>query len=313
MNGLKILSTGYYAPQRVLDNFNLEKMVETSDEWIVSRTGIKKRHISENESCVDLGYQAALKAIEKVDKSKISLIICATMTPDYFTPSNACLIQERLGLNSQEVMCFDLNAACSGFVYALTVAQSLLQNLGDKYALVIGCEEISKIIDFNDRNTRVLFGDGAGALVISNGEGIFASYSNAAGNLDALKAPAVNRISENHYLTMAGQEVFKFAIKVIPESINAVLQKANLTLDDIDYVVCHQANYRIIKNVYKKMKSSEEKFYMNLQEYGNTSAASIPLALGEMDEKGLLKPGNKIICVGFGGGLTWGAVLMEWS
>ncbi len=313
MNGLKILSTGYYAPQRVLDNFNLEKMVETSDEWIVSRTGIKKRHISENESCVDLGYQAALKAIEKVDKSKISLIICATMTPDYFTPSNACLIQERLGLNSQEVMCFDLNAACSGFVYALTAAQSLLQNLGDKYALVIGCEEISKIIDFNDRNTCVLFGDGAGALVISNGEGIFASYSNAAGNLDALKAPAVNRISENHYLTMAGQEVFKFAIKVIPESINAVLQKANLTLDDIDYVVCHQANYRIIKNVYKKMKSSEEKFYMNLQEYGNTSAASIPLALGEMDEKGLLKPGNKIICVGFGGGLTWGAVLMEWS
>ena len=235
------------------------------------------------------------------------------MTPDYFTPSNACLIQERLGLNGQEMMCFDLNAACSGFVYALTVAQSLLQNLGDKYALVIGSEEISKIIDFNDRNTCVLFGDGAGALIVSNGEGIFASYSNSAGNLDALKAPAISKISENHYLTMAGQDVFKFAVRVIPESITAVLEKSNLTLDDIAYVVCHQANYRIIKNVYKKMKSSEDKFYMNLQEYGNTSAASIPLALAEMNEKGMLKSGDKIICVGFGGGLTWGAILMEWS
>ena len=313
MNGLKVISTGYYTPQRVFDNFDFEKMVETSDEWIVSRTGINRRHIAENESCVDLGYQAALKAIERVDKSKIGLIICATMTPDYFTPSTACLIQEKLGLNNQEIMCFDLSAACSGFVYSLTVAQALLQNLDDKYALVIGSEEISKIIDFTDRNTCVLFGDGAGALVVGKGAGVYASYSYSAGNLEALKAPAVSKKGENHYLSMAGQEVFKFAIKVIPESINAVLQKANLTLDDIDYVVCHQANYRIIKNVYKKMKSSEDKFYMNLQEYGNTSAASIPLALGEMDEKGLLKPGNKIICVGFGGGLTWGATLIEWS
>ena len=188
------------------------------------------------------------------------------MTPDYFTPSTACLIQERLGLNDQEVMCFDLNAACSGFVYALTVAQALLQNMEDKYALVIGSEEISKIMDFKDRNTCVLFGDGAGALVVGNGDGIFASYSNSAGNLEALKAPAISKSNQDHYLTMAGQEVFKFAIKVIPESINAILEKTNLTLDEIDYVVCHQANYRIIKNVYKKMKSSEDKFYMNLQE-----------------------------------------------
>lgn len=313
MSGIKILSTGYYAPAKVLDNFDFEKIVETSDEWIVSRTGIKKRHFADGESCVDLGYQAALKAVEKIDKSKIGLIICATMTPDYFTPSTACLIQERLGLNDQEVMCFDLSAACSGFVYSLTVAQSLLQNLDDKYALIIGCEELSKIIDFKDRNTCVLFGDGAGAIVACKGEGIFASYSNSAGNLEALKAQAIGKDGSDHYLTMAGQEVFKFAIKVIPESINAILNKTNLTLDDIDYVVCHQANYRIIRNVYKKMKSSEDKFYMNLQEYGNTSAASIPLALGEMDEKGMLKPGDKIICVGFGGGLTWGATLIEWS
>ena len=313
MNGLKVLSTGYYAPQKVLDNFDLEQMVETSDEWIVSRTGIKKRHIVENESCMDLGYQAALKAIEKIDKNKIGLIICATMTPDYFTPSMACLIQERLGLNEQEVMCFDLNAACSGFVYALTVAHSLLQSLDDKYALIIGSEEISKIIDFTDRNTCVLFGDGAGAIVVSKGTGIFASYCNSSGNLEALKAPAINKNENNHYLTMAGQDVFKFAVKVIPESIDAVLEKTSLTLDDIKYVVCHQANYRIIRNVYKKMKSTEEKFYMNLQEYGNTSAASIPLALGEMNEKGMLNPGDKIICVGFGGGLTWGATLIEWS
>lgn len=313
MSGIKILSTGYYAPAKVLDNFDFEKIVETSDEWIVSRTGIKKRHFADGESCVDLGYQAALKAVEKIDKSKIGLIICATMTPDYFTPSTACLIQERLGLNDQEVMCFDLSAACSGFVYSLTVAQSLLQNLDDKYALIIGCEELSKIVDFKDRNTCVLFGDGAGAIVACKGEGIFASYSNSAGNLEALKAQAICKDGSDHYLTMAGQEVFKFAVKVIPESINAILDKTNLTLDDIDYVVCHQANYRIIRNVYKKMKSSEDKFYMNLQEYGNTSAASIPLALGEMDEKGMLKPGDKIICVGFGGGLTWGATLIEWS
>lgn len=314
MKGLKIVSTGYYAPQNVLDNFDFEKMVETSDEWIVSRTGIKKRHITENESCVDLGYQAALKAVEKIDKNKIGLIICATMTPDNFTPSNACLIQERLGLNEQEIMCFDLNAACSGFVYALTVANSLLQNLEeDKYALVIGSEELSKIVDYNDRNTCVLFGDGAGAVVVAKGSGLFVSYCNSSGNLEVLKAAAISKDDNNHYLTMMGQDVFKFAVTVIPESINAVLTKAGLTLDDIKYVVCHQANYRIIKNVYKKLKSSEEKFYMNLHEYGNTSAASIPLALGEMDEKGLIKPGDKIICVGFGGGLTWGATLIEWS
>ncbi len=313
MEGIKILSTGYYAPQKVLDNFDLEKMVETSDEWIVSRTGIKKRHISDGEDCLELAYQAATKALEKVDKSKIGLIICATMTPDYFTPSTACLLQEKLGLNDQEVMCFDLSAACSGFVYSLTVAHSLLQNMGDKYALVVGSEVISKIIDFTDRNTCVLFGDGAGAVVVCNGPGMFASYCNSTGNLSALKAPAINQEDQNSYLTMAGQEVFKFAVKVIPESIKVILEKTGLEFDDIDYVVCHQANYRIIKNVYKKMKADPEKFYMNLQEYGNTSAASIPLALGEMDAKGLLKAGDKIICVGFGGGLTWGATLIEWS
>lgn len=313
MEGLKILSTGYYAPQNVLDNFDLEKIVETSDEWIQSRTGIKRRHIAKNESCSDLAYQAAFKAIEKIDKSKIGLIICATMTPDYFTPSNACVIQERLGLNDQQVMCFDLNAACSGFVYALTIAYAMLANMQEKYALIIGSEELSKIVDFKDRNTCVLFGDGAGAVVVKRDAGIFASYNNSAGNVEVLKSQAINKNGNNHYLTMAGQEVFKFATKAIPESINAILQQTNLTIDDIDYVVCHQANYRIIKNVYKKMKVAPEKFYMNLQEYGNTSAASIPLALGEMDEKGVLKPGDKIICVGFGGGLTWGATLIEWS
>ena len=148
MDGIKVLSTGYYAPENILDNFDLEKMVETSDDWIVSRTGIKKRHISKGEDCTEMAYQAALQAIEKIDKNKIGIIICATMTPDYFTPSTACLLQERLGLNDHEVMCFDLSAACSGFVYALTVAQALLKNTKDNYALVVGSEELSKIIDF---------------------------------------------------------------------------------------------------------------------------------------------------------------------
>lgn len=309
MEGLKVISTGHYAPSKVLSNQDFEKMVDTTDEWIVSRTGIKNRHLVEDQGSVDLGYEAAKIAMQNIDPNKIGLIICATMTPDYFTPSNACVIQEKLGLNDQAIMSFDLSAACSGFVYSLTTAHALLRGMPDKYALVIGCEALSNLVDFTDRNTCVLFGDGAGAVVVSLSDGIFASYCNSFGRIDVLNA----KNEKDHYLTMEGKDVFKFAVSVIPECITAVLEKANLTLDDIDYVVCHQANYRIIKHVYKKLKSNEEKFYMNLQEYGNTSAASIPLALGEMNEKGLLKPGQKIICVGFGGGLTWGATLIEWS
>ena len=301
MNGIEIISTGYAKIEKTLDNAQLEKMVETSNEWIISRTGIQRRHISSRSSAL-LAIEAAKKATQNQDVSKLSLIIVATMTPENKTPSNACLVQNALGLNEQAIICFDINAACSGYVYALKVAQSLLQE--GQYGLVIGSEQLSSIIDYQDRNTCILFGDGSAATLIKKNNNIFYSYLDSAGNQDVLYA--------NDYLKMKGQEVFKFAIQTIPQSIDHVLNQAKMTLEEIDYVVCHQANERIIKHVYKKYQCPQEKFYINLQEYGNTSAASIPLALAEMNEKGLLKKGMKIILVGFGGGLTWGALLMEW-
>lgn len=303
MNGIEIVSTGYAQIENVLDNQQLEKMVETSNEWIVSRTGIQRRHISDKSSAL-LAIEAAKKATENKDLSKLAFIIVATMTPENATPSNACLVQNALGLNHQQMICFDINAACSGFVYALKIAQSLLQD--QQYGLVIGSEQLSSIIDYQDRNTCILFGDGAAAILIKKSHHLFYSYLDSAGNSDVLYA------KRNDYLKMKGQDVFKFAIKAIPLSIDQVLNQANLNLDDIDYVICHQANERIIKHVYKKYQSSRNKFYMNLQEYGNTSAASIPLALAQMNEQGILKRGMKLIFVGFGGGLTWGAILIEW-
>ena len=303
MNGIEIVSTGYAKIEKTLDNQQLEKMVETSNEWIVSRTGILKRHLSDKSSAF-LAIKAAKEATKNQDLSQLALIIVATMTPENNTPSNACLVQQALGLNHQQMICFDINAACSGYVYALKVAQSLLQD--NQYGLVIGSEQLSSIVDYQDRNTCILFGDGAAATLIKKSNKLFYSYLDSAGNEDVLYA------KRNGYLKMKGQDVFKFAIKAIPLSMDQVLNQAKMSLDDIDYVICHQANERIIKHVYKKYQCSNKKFYMNLQEYGNTSAASIPLALAKMNEEGLLQKGMKIILVGFGGGLTWGAILMEW-
>lgn len=307
MNGLKIIATGYYPGEKVVTNQDFESQIDTSDEWITTRTGIKRRHFSENSSAI-LAVEAAFRAMKDIDKSRIGLIICATMTPENATPSNACLVQEALGLNEQTVMCFDINAACSGFVYALEVAKALLSNK-DQYALIIGSEQLSRILDFQDRTTCILFGDGAGAVVVKASPQLFISYSDASGNPLPLLA---SYEKEDPYLRMQGQEVFKFATKVVIKSIRHVLEEANLSLDEIDYVVCHQANLRIIQYVYKKLKCSPDKFFVNLDEFGNTSAASIPMALAQMNEQGLLKRKMKIICVGFGGGLTWGATLMEW-
>lgn len=313
MEGIKIIGTGHYAPSQVVSNDDLSKRVETSDEWITTRTGIKRRHLSENENTSDLAYQAAKKAIENshIDINKLRYIIVATFTPDHFTPSTACIVQEKLGLNDQPIMAFDINAACSGFVYALSVIKGLLKD--DEYGLVIGSEVISKVIDWQDRGTCVLFGDGAGAAVVEKSSTPFYSYHNSTGNMTALVCPGRGLNStETGYLQMDGKAVFKFAVEAINDAIKNVLAQSQLTLEDIDYVICHQANYRIISHVYKKLKADPQKFYMNLDEYGNTSAASIPMALSEMNEKGLLQEGQKIICVGFGAGLTWGATLFSW-
>lgn len=303
MQGIKIVNTGYYVPDSILTNDDLSKMVDTSDEWIYPRTGIKKRHICKEENVLDLAYKASLKAIEGVCKEDIGAVIVATMSNPYNTPSIACMMQKRLGL-STDILAFDLNGACSGFVYALSVARYLVSE--KRYVLVIGAEQLSSLLDWQDRSTCILFGDGAGACLIEASEQLYIDYQGAEGNDEVLYG------LKKDYLHMEGKEVFKFATRVLPMCIEKVLNQASLELDDIDYFVVHQANERIIRHVYKKLKVAPEKFYMNVSEYGNTSAASIPLVLGEMNEKGLLKRGMKIICVGFGAGLTYGANLFEW-
>ena len=305
MQGIKIINTGYQVPKHQLTNDDLSQMVDTNDEWIYSRTGIKKRHICQQETLIDLAYQASLKAIEGIDREQIGIVIVATMSSIYNTPSVACLIQKRLGLN-QNIVAFDLNAACSGFVYALSVGRALLKTQSQRYALIIGAEQLSSMIDWKDRSTCVLFGDGAGAVLIESHDQLYADYHGCEGNENVLYG------LKKDYLHMEGREVFKFATKVLPLCIEKVLEKTSLTLDDIDYFIVHQANERIIRHVYKKMNIDPSKFYINVSEYGNTSAASIPLVLGEMNEKKLLKRGMKIVCVGFGAGLTYGANLIEW-
>ncbi len=308
MKGLKIVSTGSSHPENAVSNYKLSETVDTSDEWIATRTGIRQRYFSEGETNADLASDAAKQALERagISADEIGVCIVATFTPDNATPSVACMVQQKLGL-SKDTLCFDLNAACSGFIYALNVARGLLMQGGKKYALVIGSEVISRVLDFADRSTCVLFGDGAGAAVVTLSEdSVYEFTGGADGNQEILNCPTSGG------LQMDGREVFKFAVGIIPECIDTLLDKSGLTLDDIDYVVCHQANERIISHVVKKLKAPSEKFFMNLQKYGNTSAASIPLALDEMSCEGLFKEGMKIICVGFGAGLTWGGILLEW-
>lgn len=314
---MKILGFGKSIPEKIVTNDDLSKIVDTTDEWIVQRTGIKERRIS-NKNTSFLAYEAAVKAINdaKINKDEIDLIICATSTPDNFFPSVACMVQEKLNI-SGNVTAFDINAACTGFVYALKVASSLL-NTYHKQALVIGAEVLSKIVNFNDRNTCVLFGDGAGAVVVEAGEGLSKFYTRSLGEGENLNAKGVNMSDKFpkesvkcNFLQMNGTEVFKFAISAIEEAILNILAENELALDDIKLIVPHQANKRIIANVARKLKVEESKFYINLDKYGNTSAASIPVALSEAVENNIVKSGDKVLLVGFGAGLTWGATIIE--
>lgn len=319
MNEVKILGSGYAKPSRKVSNFELEKRVDTSDEWIVQRTGISSRYISEEENSSDLGYRAALHAIEDagIDVKDIDAIIVATMTGDYITPSTACLIQEKLGLNDQQIFAFDINSACSGFIYAFQIASSLLERFN--HILIIGVETMSKIIDWDDRNTCVLFGDGAGAMILTKGNHKVYHYANSEGDHQnvlsagglSLTKDLINQPSSSLYLSMQGQDVFRFAVRVLKESIEKVLEDAHLTIDDIDLIIPHQANYRIISHVAKKMNVDISKFYVNINEFANTSAASVAIAYADAKEKGLIKEESRIILVGFGGGLTFGATLID--
>ncbi|MDD3692921.1 MAG: ketoacyl-ACP synthase III [Oscillospiraceae bacterium] len=317
MNGITICGTGSALPENCLNNNDLTVMVDTSDEWITSRTGIKNRHIAKNETTAELAALAAQRAIEnsKINNNEIGLIIVATFTPDYFTPSTACLVQSKLGLNDVPLAAFDINAACSGFVYALTVAGSMMMQNPDKYALVIGSEIVSKTIDYNDRSTCILFGDGAGAVVLKHKDNArLISYLDSSGNKDILNAPICDRRSGtvSPPLKMNGSEVYQFAVETIPKCITNVLEQAKCTLEQVRFIICHQANSRILASAAQRLGIKPDLFVTNLERVGNTSAASIPLLLDEMNRDGLLVRGDKIIMAGFGGGLTWGSVLLEW-
>lgn len=316
MKNIKIKGYGYAKAEKYVTNQDLSKIVDTSDEWIIERTGIKTRYISEKETTSELAYRAAKHAIENagINKNEIDLIIVATTTPDNFTPSTACLLQEKLGLNGQHIMAFDLNAACSGFLYAMHTACALLNQY--KCALIVGAEVLSKIINWKDRNTCVLFGDGAGALIIKKEETLnnIEFYANAIGDSKGiLKAEGISmeQTKTFGYLKMDGKEVFRFAVKAMEEAMRKVLEQANVNINEIDLIIPHQANIRIIKYVAKHMKLDENRFFINLDQFGNTSSASVAIALAQAKELGKIHEGMKIVLVGFGAGFTYAASYIE--
>ncbi len=321
-----ILGLGAYLPDKVLTNLDLEKMVDTSDEWIKTRTGIQERHIiSDDMSTSDLAKFAADKAIEKakINKEDIGLIIVATITPDMLMPSTACVVQAKLGI--KDVMCFDINAACSGFIYGVEMARSFLMNNGSKYALVIGAEVLSRFVDWQDRSTCVLFGDGAGACILGqvDGEGILAADLGADGTqADLLKIPAggskipiTKEVLDEKlgFLKMAGNEVFKIAVRTMTDSASRVISKAGLKCEDIDCIIPHQANIRIIDATVKRLDIPKERVFLNIDKCGNMSAASIAVALYDAVKANKVKSGDTVVLVAFGGGLTWGSIVLKWQ
>ncbi|MEN6348319.1 MAG: beta-ketoacyl-ACP synthase III [Syntrophomonas sp.] len=326
-DSVQILGTGYARPDRVLFNADLVKMVNTTDEWIVTRTGIcQRRIVGKDVATSDIALEASRAALARsgMDPEDLELIIVGTVTPDMLTPSTACFLQERLG--ARNAAAFDLSAGCTGFIYSMVVAQNFLLAGSTRNALVVGAETLSKVTDWTDRNTCVIFADGAGAMVLGKGSGprgILSSYLGADGTGSSLitipgggsRIPASSdSIAEHqHFIKMQGQEVFKFAVKAVPECALRVLKEAALSIDDVDHVVFHQANIRIIESAAKRLKVPMEKVLSNIQETGNTSAASIPLLIAQEEEAGTIKPGEIVLMVGFGAGLTTGAVLVRWG
>ncbi len=315
----RIVGTGGYLPVQVLTNRDLEKRVDTSDEWIFSRTGIRQRHIAaDNERSSDLALAASCRAIEAagITAQDIGLIIVATTTPDMIFPSTACILQAKLGIKSCPA--FDVQAVCSGFVYALSIADLYVRSGQYQYALVVGAEVYSRILDWNDRGTCVLFGDGAGAAVLkaSDAPGILSSHLHADGSYQhALSVPGSvcgGKVEGRPFLQMEGNAVFKFAVRVLAEIVEEALAKNNLQMSDIDWLVPHQANIRIIQSTAKKLGMSMERVVVTVDRHGNTSAASIPLALDEAVRDGRIRSGQHVLLEGVGGGFTWGAVLIRW-
>lgn len=324
MKKAKITGIGSYFPDNIVTNDDLSKIMDTSDEWISKRTGIRKRRLSIKENTSDLAIMAAKNALKSANISAedLDLIILATTTPDYLTPSTASIVQSKIG--AENAACFDILAACSGFIYALKTGKSFIESGAYKRVLIIGAEVLSKFLDWQDRTTCVLFGDAAGAAVLEETEdmGIETVHIGTFGDRGHLIRCKSHPLNNPYYkedletfdkVHMDGREVFKFAINIIPEEVNLILRENNLTLDDIKYIIPHQANLRIIESAAKKLDIGMDKFYVNLNEYGNTSSASIPLCLDEMEKRSLLNNGDKLITVAFGGGLTYGAALIIWN
>ncbi|MEK4666659.1 beta-ketoacyl-ACP synthase III [Niallia taxi] len=307
-----IIGLGRALPERILTNFDLEKMVDTNDEWIRTRTGIEERRIADdNTNTSDIAYEAAKKAIENANISPedIDMIVVATVTPDQPFPTVACMLQERLGCIKAAAM--DLSAACAGFMYGMVTAKQFIDNGAYKYVLVVGVEKLSKITNWDDRNTAVLFGDGGGAVVlgeVSEGRGIlsFELGADGSGGKHLFQ-------DEEDFIQMNGREVFKFAVRQMGESSENVLVKAGLSKEDVDLLIPHQANIRIMEASRQRLNLPEEKMSKTVHKYGNTSAASIPISLVEEYEAGKLKDDDVIVMVGFGGGLTWGAIALRWG
>ena len=309
MNGLKLLGAGYALPTRVLTNDDMAGYVETSDEWITTRTGIRQRYFcAEGETTTTLAIEAARRAMADAGMAKedIGCVIVATSSGEYAMPSTACLVHKALEL-PEGIPVFDLGAACAGFLYALDTARAMLLAHGGKAALVIGAEQMSSLLDMADRNTCVLFGDAAGAAVFAPADAEYAYVCGTRGDM----AIEVGGPRRSLPMTMEGQNVFRFAVSTIPATVQALLEAGGKTLEDVDWVICHQANRRIIDASVRHLGVPADKFYKNLDRYANTSAASIPLALDEMREQGLLESGMRIIMVGFGAGLTWAGMMIR--
>jgi 3-oxoacyl-[acyl-carrier-protein] synthase-3 len=321
--GIQVISAGSCLPELVVTNDNLSEFLDTSDEWISTRTGIKQRHIATNETTTDLGTNAAKIALENsgLSKDDIDLVICSTGTPDLCVPTVAANIKKELGIES--AVAFDMNANCSSFVYAVTVAESLMKNCNYKNAIVIGADLNSQILDWEDRSTAVLFGDGAGAVVLSNTDekGIISNHLDCIIDRDNALT-CYNKINPTPFFTnerenntkvaMNGQGVMRFATRAFTEAVQEVINKANISIDDIKLIIPHQANLRILKAAAKKMNIDENKFYINIDKTANTSAATIPIALHEALSKNMINRGDIVLFVAFGAGLSSGAVLFEW-
>lgn len=326
MKKASMISVGAYTPPHILTNFELEKMVDTSDEWIVKRTGIKTRYIAKGEITSDLGYKASLQAIKRanIDKNDIDAIICATVTPDHFCmPSTACKIAANLGL--YDVMAFDISAACTGFVYLLELAKSMIESGMKNNVLIVGAEKFSSIVDWTDRTTCVLFGDGAGAAVISarDSDEIIDVHTSSDGRKAELlitpgcgtKYPASADMISNklNFVHMSGNEVFKIAVQTLSKDVVEILSKNNISSDQIDLFIPHQANLRIIEAVKQKLCFTDKQCVVTVTKYGNTSSASIPMAMNDAYENGRLKKGSLILLDAFGGGFTWGSAILKFG